>query len=480
MRKDSATTLRVTRGLMRSIVMTTVAVLAACGGEHAPAPASPAEVTGALRARAWAVAAQAVPPEEAARQLMDFGEAQFPQYFPSRQPTQSLPPFVYRHYPQTQAYLGVVVTAAAGYELLGVYVMGGPFGTSPQYVGPLASFITPAAAGHVVKVHAGRAGTYAITAAGELFATGIGIGCRLGDGTVNDRPAPVSLGTGWADVSGSDRMLALKTDGSLWGWGSQVGDGTSAQRCAPVKIGDGYRMAHSSSFSQGGAIAVKADGTLWVWGSRPARVGTDTDWVTAVAGESHYLALKADGSLWSWGSSINGELGRTIEGGNQDTPGRVGSGSFKAIAAGTSTSYAIAVNDDLYGWGRSSALWPLGDGMTENRPLPVLIGPGYASVHPGAMRTLALKRDGSVWGWGDNGSFGGRPVGDGTKVPRYEPVRVAEGFRTLTEAENTVLGIDRSGQVWGWDVYDYVRHQPSGNFGVLSSLVPVAFDYFAP
>jgi len=43
-----------------------------------------------------------------------------------------------------------------------------------------------------------------------------------------------------------------------------------------------------------------------------------------------------------------------------------------------------------------------------------------------------------------------------------------------------VLGIDHHGDVWGWHVYDYVRHLPSGNFGVLSSRVPVQFDYFAP
>jgi hypothetical protein len=129
-------------------------LLGACGGGQAPgadAPtltaAGPLQAVTTLRMRAQALRAQAVAPSEAARQLMDFAEAQFPQFFPQRQPTQSLPPFAFRHYPGPGTYLGVVVTAGLGYEMLGVYVMGGPFGDAPLFVGPLASFITPSEPG---------------------------------------------------------------------------------------------------------------------------------------------------------------------------------------------------------------------------------------------------------------------------------------------------------------------------------------------
>ena len=119
------------------------AALVSCGSGDDAESATPPQAVESLRARALAVSAQAVAPDEAARQLMDFGEAQFPQFFPGPQPTQRLSPFAYRHYPQTGTYLGVVVNAGHGYEALGVYVMGGPFGDAPQYVGPLAQLITP-------------------------------------------------------------------------------------------------------------------------------------------------------------------------------------------------------------------------------------------------------------------------------------------------------------------------------------------------
>lgn len=115
------------------------------GDERGSAAATPAGVVSELRVRALAVstAAAAVAPEEAARQLMDHAEAVFAAYFPGHPPTQVLAPFHYRYYPETGVYLGVVVSEAAGYEHLGVYVMGGPFGSAPFYVGPLASYITP-------------------------------------------------------------------------------------------------------------------------------------------------------------------------------------------------------------------------------------------------------------------------------------------------------------------------------------------------
>jgi tripartite-type tricarboxylate transporter receptor subunit TctC/cytochrome c551/c552 len=98
-----------------------------------------------LRARAQVLVAQRVTPSSAAAELMDFAQAQFPSYFPGRPVTQSLPPFAFRHYPEAGTYLGVVVTPDMGYGYLGVYVMGGAFGTEPLFVGPLAQFITPGA-----------------------------------------------------------------------------------------------------------------------------------------------------------------------------------------------------------------------------------------------------------------------------------------------------------------------------------------------
>ncbi len=88
-------------------------------------------------------AAAAVDPGEAARQFMDFAEARFSNHFPIHATTGSLPPLAYRYYPSTGTYLGVVVTAGMGYDVGGVYVLGGAFGSAPLYAGLLTDFIDP-------------------------------------------------------------------------------------------------------------------------------------------------------------------------------------------------------------------------------------------------------------------------------------------------------------------------------------------------
>jgi cytochrome c len=134
----------VTQILARCLVPPLLALLAACGGGGADDRAVGTPV--ATMASVPPMRTQALSATEAADAVMDFGEQQFPGYFPSHQPSQSLPPFRYRHYPQTGIYLGVVVSADAHYALEGVYVMGGEFGAAPLRVGAVRDFVDPGGA----------------------------------------------------------------------------------------------------------------------------------------------------------------------------------------------------------------------------------------------------------------------------------------------------------------------------------------------
>jgi len=141
-----------------------ITLLAACGGgETSPSgpaanPASTAEAAAAalaagaegrkrlLAAQAAAPALTLLDPQESARQLMDFAEAQLPAFFPGPAPTTPLPPFAVRAYAATGVYLAVV-TGDGHYPKGGVVVMGGAFGNSPVHVGQVGDFIAVAAPG---------------------------------------------------------------------------------------------------------------------------------------------------------------------------------------------------------------------------------------------------------------------------------------------------------------------------------------------
>jgi hypothetical protein len=73
----------------------------------------------------------------------------------------------------------------------------------------------------------------------------------------------------------------------------------------------------------------------------PMQVGSDSDWVSVVAGETHTLSLKAGGSLWTWGYNSSGQLGDGTTT-TSDSPIRIGSeNDWISIAAGGSHSIAL-------------------------------------------------------------------------------------------------------------------------------------------
>src|SRR4030066_107311 len=64
----------------------------------------------------------------------------------------------------------------------------------------------------------------------------------------------------------------------------------------------------------------------------------------------------------------------------------------------------------------------LGDGATPDRWEPVQVTglSGVAAVAAGWQHSVALKSDGTVWAWGDNGEG---QLGDGTPAIKLQPGR---------------------------------------------------------
>lgn len=123
------------------LVFAACVALGSCGG-GAPEATHPQALTQLAAAPSpYGVVSAAV----AVEQLLDFAEATYGSVFPSHKQTQTFQRYRYRHYPETGVLVGVAVGVVPGDGLVesGVYVLGGPFGGTPQYVGLLASFVTP-------------------------------------------------------------------------------------------------------------------------------------------------------------------------------------------------------------------------------------------------------------------------------------------------------------------------------------------------
>ena len=128
-----------------------------------------------------------------------------------------------------------------------------------------------------------------------------------------------------------------------------------------------------------------------------------------------------------------------------------GLGGVTAIAAGADTAYALRRDGSVWAWGDDS-FGALGTPIKRQfveQPTRVLGLANVVAMAAGSDTAYALLRDGTVWAWG-RGADG--ELGDGnatnrvvpTRVLTRAPVKYVEGGGAMAYA------LDRSGQIWSW------------------------------
>ncbi|MCA1831636.1 MAG: hypothetical protein ABR548_02225 [Actinomycetota bacterium] len=236
-----------------------------------------------------------------------------------------------------------------------------------------------------------------------------------------------------AVAAGSGMSLALKSDGTVWSWGNnwygQLGDNSSIQwRNVPQQVpGLSGVVAVAAGLTHG--LALKSDGTVWGWGDNrasqvgpggtmipaPIHVGGLPGVVAIAAGGYASYALTAAGSVWAWGANDQGQLANGATGDPIAIPSPVvGLTDVVQVAGGSYHALALKSDGKVWGWG-ANFYGELGDGTLYSAPRTV---PGQAmglsgvtSIAAGADHSLALKSDRTVWGWGDSlAGEGGLPL----------------------------------------------------------------------
>lgn len=279
-----------------------------------------------------------------------------------------------------------------------------------------------------------------------LWAWGNNSSGQLGDGTFTDRATPTRVGTHtWLKIStGPNSSYAIRSDSTLWAWGGnrfgQIGDGTTTDKNIFTQIGVGSKWK-SISANYNHTLAIKADGTLWAWGdnsfgqlgigtniqkSVPTQVGMGNSWssLSETIGSQFSLAIKTDGTLWGWGYNNYGQVGNGSTGsGVFSIPVQIGTATdWKKVSTGSDHTLALKTDGTLWGWG-ANYRGQLGDGTTINKTVPTRLGSGtnWQKIAAGQAHSLAIKTDATGWAWGYNG-FG--ELGDGNQVDSYIPILI--------------------------------------------------------
>jgi alpha-tubulin suppressor-like RCC1 family protein len=286
-----------------------------------------------------------------------------------------------------------------------------------------------------------------------------------------DTPVPIITETGWNRIScGGVHILALKTDNTLWAWGGnstgQLGMGdTIYENWEPFVISTNtdWSCVSAGAFY---STAIKTNFTIWSWGynnygqlglndtllrTSPNQIGTQSDWVLVSAGYYHTLARKTNNTIWSWGYNEFYHLGLG-DSENRNTPSQIGTQSdWSVISAGSDHSVVIKNNGAIYSWGYNwGCQLGLGDRYID-RSTPTQIGTDsdWLFVVAGALSTIALKTNDSLWSWGANDSSS---LGLGDSELRKTPSLI--GVRTdwveIKHAYYQGIARDSSNKIWAW------------------------------
>jgi alpha-tubulin suppressor-like RCC1 family protein len=319
----------------------------------------------------------------------------------------------------------------------------------------------------------------------ELWMWGSNGSGRLGDNNTINRSTPVTTfagGTNWRQISGGGyHTAAIKTDGTLWNWGfgdqvGLMGNGLLASFSTPVTTFAGGSNWKQVSCGYEFTMAIKTDGTLWGWGrSSNGQLGTGnfntinstpvttfaggTNWKQVSCGRFHTSAIKTDGTLWGWGLSSNGELGINPNA-SISTPVTTfaGGNDWKQVSSGGYHTSAIKTDGTLWIWGYGN-VGVLGNANVTNRSTPITTfagGNNWKQVSCGRYHTLAIKTDGTLWswGWGQYGRLGNASIIDTNSTPvttfaggnNWKQVSCGGAHTTATKTDGTLWGWGRNNQ----------------------------------
>lgn len=320
--------------------------------------------------------------------------------------------------------------------------------------------------------------SYTILGNGSAFySSGSNSNGLLGAGlSMNSTKVPVEgIGTDFVMVrAGLAHTVLLNSDGTVWSFGfsshGELGTGNKNDReTEPYQnnyINDVKEIGAGGYFT----IALKNDGTVWAYGSnnfgqlgnastvdsvKPVKVMNLSNIIRIDAGEDSSGALDKSGNLWVWGHGVSGVLGQG-DTGNKLTPVLYPVSKVKDFSIGEDGINVLTEDGVVYTSGLNT-YGELGIGKTPKTKqlIPAVVNiSDVVQVSRGDSHSLVLKKDGTVWSWGSNGSG---PVGDGTTINAMYPVQVQDSYTqplqdivAVNAAGRSSIAVNSTGVVYAW------------------------------
>ena len=177
------------------------------------------------------------------------------------------------------------------------------------------------------------------------------------------------------------------------------------------------------------------------------------------------FAIDQDGYLWSWGECKYGELGQGESYIKSSSPTIIAdrvAKFYRSHDRGEPTMYALKTDGTLWAWGYNDE-GNLGNGTTESVLSPVKILDDVAEIETNVQMhtnlSFAIKKDGSLWGWGYN-LYG--QLCTGNTEPVLLPVKITDDVKDYSSVYATLYFVKQDNTLWGsgFNISSFSNDQP--------------------
>ena len=210
------------------------------------------------------------------------------------------------------------------------------------------------------------------------------------------------------------------------------------------------------------------NGELWGWrlgrdgfrdrcdSTELSRIGTDADWASVAGCDQFFVATKYNGSMWVFGNRIPEYIRAcTIRGlapnqPNDDTVDGHWGQLLRVMQAGWGSAAPNGWGNALIAWRWDRTLWMWRGGTQHHMPIGIGMRARWECVASGAYHTVAVRTDGTLWGWHTGHMcLGGE---EPSESECNEPVQIGTEDQWVSVAVigNRTFALGKDGVVWGW------------------------------
>lgn len=217
------------------------------------------------------------------------------------------------------------------------------------------------------------------------------------------------------------------------------------------------------------SYAIRSDGTLWSCGwNEESQLGYETtydrssqwkpmseehNWEMIAGARGTGFFLKKDGTLWTVGACTKGSSG-VGDGKKNKQLVQIGKDSDWTYITSSHfwgyNGYALKKDGSLWGWGDNTMSQLLNNKQVVSVPTQIGDDKDWVKVVSGEDNAIALKKDGTLWAWGSNfNSNLGFPKGFADIVKKPTQIGSDSDWKDVIILSRRTFALKEDGSIWG-------------------------------